>query len=206
MERAACVVPRHIVTSSSRKAPSIETGCRRRWRPIAGWSMPDRSSTTGVRSVPAATTTAGARTTSRRGRPSTVTRRLHARGHRPSSRMHPLDRGVRDDPRPCRHASARWTRRPDCLAPRRQPKPHRPQSPQSTPLRRVSPTSYAQHRAPRRISCVLGRHVRRLADAELALERCDVRVDPRPVDPRHAVPGRPAAPHAARAARYRSSS
>ena len=45
---------------------------------------------------------------------------------------------------------------PDCLAPRRHPNPHRPQSPQSTPLRRVSAASSPSAAAPRRISCSFG--------------------------------------------------
>ena len=83
-------------------------------------------------------------------------RRLDARGAtaaRPRTRSTGASGTIRV---PWRQASARCTRMPDCFAPRRQPKPHRPQSPQSIPFRRISPTSWRSIVQPRRMSWSLG--------------------------------------------------
>ena len=203
--RAACIVPRHIATSSSRNAPMTPTGWSRRWRPVAGWSMPDRSSTIGVRSAPAASTTCGARTTSRRGTPSieTVASTPVARPASTSTRSTGASGMIRV---PCRHASARCTRMPDCFAPRRQPKPHRPQSPQSIAVAPDLADLLAEHRAATEDQLVLGRDVRRVGDADLRGQRREVRVEHRIVEARRARGSSPSGGASRPAGRCRSSS
>ena len=62
-------MPRHISMSSVKRPATTGTGCSRRFRPIPGWSSPERRRIAGVRSAPAARTTTGARTVSFRAAP-----------------------------------------------------------------------------------------------------------------------------------------
>ena len=77
---------------------------------------------------------------------------------------------------PAACASARWTRIPDCLAPRVHPNGQLPQVPQSAALRRIGAASQPRAAAPRRIASSLGGMTVASATPELSLHRGDIGV------------------------------
>ena len=168
------------------------TGWSRRWRPVAGWSMPDRSSTIGVRSAPAARTTCGARTTSRRGTPSIETV-ASTPAARPCSTQDPLDGRVGDDPRPVLPRLGEVDPDPRLL---RAPPAAEPAPAAVAAVDAVPPDLadlLAEHRAAAEDQLVLGRDVRGVGHADLGGQRREVRVERRVLEAREPMGGRPVA-------------
>ncbi len=140
-------------------APITGTGWMRRFRPMPGCPTFDAWRIAGLRSAPAASTTWRARTSKGRGTASggasaaagasePVTPTI---GPSAPTRISARTRARSRTTAPSLTASARCARMPDCLAPRRQPKGHDPQSPQSVAFRRISPDSQPSASAPRRM-------------------------------------------------------
>ena len=158
------------------------TGWSRRWRPVAGWSMPVRSSTIGVRSAPAARTTCGARTTSRHGRPPTVVSASTPVARSPSSRTRVT-------------AASGTIRAPG--APRIREMDPQPGLLRAPPAAEAAPAAVAaadavaldlvdllaELRAAAEYQRVLGRDVRGSGHADLGHDRGDVGVELRAVEP-----------------------
>ena len=127
----------------------------------------------------------GARRAWRRGRPRDSTAAPSLRSPRPRRRGRPRTgpvrrghrRGTGRRPRP---AAARWVRRPDCFAPRRQPNGHEPHASQPIALRRVGPASQPEARRTADEGRILRRKRGRLGDRQVGRDRCVVGIGLRP--------------------------
>ena len=123
------MIPSHGRISSSKNPKTPVAGCRRRFRPIAGFERPDRRSSAGVWIDPQAATTARERTVTRW--PSSVSASTPCAAPPATSTRRACVRTRMRAPAACASASHVFT--VDCFAPCRQPNPHQPHSRGSQP-------------------------------------------------------------------------